>query len=193
MVYAAWMVVEIAIALYSHSMALLADGIHMGTHVVVIGLTWGAYVVVRRLAEKGNERYCRDRILNLTAYTSGVLLLILAIGIMVEAVERLFSPEITIRYSEAITVAAASVVINCICAYALHTHDRKDYNTRSAYLHVLSDTLTGIGAVIGLLCSRLWSITWLDSLIGIISSIIVSIWAWRILKATARLLASKTT
>lgn len=84
------MVLEIAIGLFSNSMALLADGIHMGSHVLAIGLSWGAYVLVRRLQKKDACGVDGDKVLSLSAYTSGVLLLIFALFIVVEAIERFF-------------------------------------------------------------------------------------------------------
>ena len=100
------MVLEIAIGLFSNSMALLADGIHMGSHVLAIGLSWGAYVLVRRLQKKDACGVDGDKVLSLSAYTSGVLLLIFALFIVVEAIERFFVPRVEIRYVEAMVIAA---------------------------------------------------------------------------------------
>lgn len=92
------MVLEIFIGLFSRSMALLADGIHMGSHVLAIGLSWGAYVLVRKLERKQANQVNSEKVLALSAYTSGVLLLMFAIFIIVEAVERFFAPAVEIRY-----------------------------------------------------------------------------------------------
>lgn len=80
------MVAELGVGLYSHSMALTADGVHMGSHVLVLGLNWGAYVLVRRLQKKGNDHYDGDKILSLSAWTSGIFLLLMAFFIIGEAV-----------------------------------------------------------------------------------------------------------
>ena len=91
------MVLEIGFGWFTHSMALLADGIHMGSHVLAIGLSWGAYVLVRRLEKRPSTQTDTDKVLSLSAYTSGILLLLFALFIIVEAVERfLFLPY---RYS----------------------------------------------------------------------------------------------
>lgn len=128
---AATMVLEIFFGLISNSMALLADGIHMGSHVLAIGLSWGAYILVRRLERKHTANIENTRVLSLSAYTSGVLLLLFALFIIVEAVERLLSPAVEIRYTEAMLVAAIGMVVNIICALVLHDkhgHTHDDYN-----------------------------------------------------------------
>ena len=65
------MVLEIFFGLFSNSMALLADGIHMGSHVLAIGLSWGAYVLVRHLKRKQADNIDSEKVLTLAAYTSG--------------------------------------------------------------------------------------------------------------------------
>lgn len=99
------MVLEIVFGLFTHSMALLADGIHMGSHVLAIGLSWGAYVFVRRLQKGQIHTVDSEKILSLSAYTSGILLLVFALLILVEAVERFFTPSVEIQYTEAVIVA----------------------------------------------------------------------------------------
>src|SRR3989304_6193918 len=98
------MVVEITFGLTTKSMALLADGIHMGSHVLAIGLSWIAYIIVRKVSK--NEKFTgnSNKILSLSGYSSGLMLLIFAMVIMIEAVERLYNP-VDIVYKEAILVA----------------------------------------------------------------------------------------
>ena len=117
---AATMVLEIFFGLFSNSMALLADGIHMGSHVLAIGLSWGAYVLVRHLQKRKNNMADSEKILSLSAYTSGILLLVFALFIVVEAVERFFTPLVEIKYVEAMIVAVIGIVVNIICAVILH-------------------------------------------------------------------------
>lgn len=185
------MVLEIVFGLFSNSMALLADGIHMGSHVLAIGLSWGAYVLVRRLQEKDVHTLDRNKVLALSAYTSGVLLLVFALFIIVEAVERFFIPLVEIRYGEAMIVAAIGMVVNIICAFALHDgHGHGDYNRHSAYLHVLADALTSLGAIFGLLCAMMWNIVWIDTLVAFVCSLVIVRWAKNLLFDTGKLLVS---
>lgn len=189
---AATMVLEIIFGLFSKSMALLADGIHMGSHVLAIGLSWGAYVLVRRLERKRAENVDKDKVLSLSAYTSGVLLLVFALFIIVEAVERFFSPAVEIRYAEAMVVAAIGMVVNIICAIVLHDkHEHEDYNRHSAYLHVLADALTSLGAIFGLVCAMIWNVIWIDTLVALVCSLVIIRWAKNLLLDTGKALTSK--
>ncbi len=190
---AATMVLEIIFGLFSKSMALLADGIHMGSHVLAIGLSWGAYVLVRRLERKQAENVDKDKVLSLSAYTSGVLLLVFALFIIVEAVERFFTPAVEIRYVEAMAVAAIGMVVNIICAFVLHDkRENKDYNRHSAYLHVLADALTSLGAIFGLVCAMIWNVTWIDTLVALVCSLVIIRWAKNLLLDTCKALTSES-
>lgn len=197
------MVLEIIFGLYSKSMALLADGIHMGSHVLAIGLSWGAYVLVRHLQKKKSNNVDNDKVLSLSAYTSGVLLLIFALFIIVEAIKRFINPVGEIRYIEAMIVAVVGMIVNLICALVLHEkhehkhghshgHEHEDYNRHSAYLHVLADALTSLGAIFGLICAMIWNITWIDTLVAFICSIVIVRWAKKLLLDTGRVLTSQT-
>ena len=186
------MLAEVVVGLLSHSMALFADGVHMGSHVLVIGLNWAAYVLVRRLESKGTTQYDSDKILNLSAFTSGIFLILMAVFIIVEAIERLTSNEGILNYGFALGTAIVGLIANSISASVLHGHHgTTDYNSHAAYLHVLSDALTEIGAIIGLLCAMFWNITWIDSLIAVVSTIVVLRWAKRLLWDTGRALTKR--
>lgn len=186
------MLAEVVVGLLSHSMALFADGVHMGSHVLVIGLNWAAYVLVRRLENKGTTQYDSDKILNLSAFTSGIFLILMAVFIIVEAIECLTSNEGILNYGFALGTAIVGLIANTISASVLHGHHgTTDYNSHAAYLHVLSDALTEIGAIIGLLCAMFWNITWIDSLVAIVSAIVVLRWAKRLLWDTGRALTKR--
>ena len=186
------MLAEVVVGFLSHSMALFADGIHMGSHVLVIGLNWAAYVLVRRLESKGTTQYDSDKILNLSAFTSGIFLILMAVFIIVEAIERLTSNEGILNYGFALGTAIVGLIANSISASVLHGHHgTTDYNSHAAYLHVLSDALTEIGAIIGLLCAMFWNITWIDSLVAVVSARVVLRWAKRLLWDTGRALTKR--
>lgn len=188
----ATMVLEIIFGLFSKSMALLADGIHMGSHVLAIGLSWGAYILVRHLEKKDTHQVDTEKVLSLSAYTSGILLLVFALFILVEAAERFFSPAVEIRYTEAMIVAAIGMVVNIICAFVLHdAHGHQDYNRHSAYLHVLADALTSLGAIFGLICAMIWNIIWIDTLVAVVCSLVIIRWAKNLLFDTGKALTSQ--
>lgn len=179
------MVVEIVFGLTSNSMALLADGIHMGSHVLAIGLSWLAYVLVRRL--KKNEKFNgnTDKILSLSGYSSGLFLLVFALFILIEAVQRFFNP-LQINYNEAILVACVGLVVNIASAFLLHhDHEHSDHNIRAAYLHVIADALTSVAAIGGLIAAMVWKVMWVDTLAAVISSIVIIKWSIGLLKDTS--------
>ena len=189
---AATMVLEIFFGLFSNSMALLADGIHMGSHVLAIGLIWGAYILVRHLQKKKNNATDSEKVLSLSAYTSGILLLVFALFIVVEAIERFFTPIVEIKYMEAMVVAVIGIVVNIICAFILHEkHGEGDYNSHSAYLHVLADALTSLGAILGLICAMIWNIIWIDTVVALVCSLVIIRWAKRLLTDTGKALTIK--
>ncbi len=180
------MVVEIIYGITTNSMALLADGIHMGSHVLAIGLSWLAYVIVRRVSKKDSFTGNSDKILSLSGYSSGLMLLIFAVVIMVEALERFFNP-VDIEYREAILVAIIGLVVNIASAFLLHhSHEDTDHNIRAAYLHVIADALTSLSAILGLTAAMIWDIPFIDTIAAIISSLVIIRWAIGLLKASGK-------
>lgn len=182
------MVVEIIFGLSTHSMALLADGIHMGSHVLAIGLSWIAYIMVRKLEQNKTYKGTSQKILSLSGYSSGLMLLIFAFVILYEAIERLMNPS-PIQYKEAILVAIIGLAVNILSALLLqHDHEHSDHNIRAAYLHVIADALTSVTAIAALIGAMLWNILWLDALGAIISSFVIIRWSIGLLKDSGKVL-----
>jgi cation diffusion facilitator family transporter len=182
------MVVEVVFGLTTHSMALLADGIHMGSHVLAIGLSWVAYIMVRKVANNGNYKGNTNKILSLSGYSSGMLLLIFAFVILYQAVHRIINPTV-IQYKEAILIAIIGLVVNIVCALLLkHEHEHSDNNIKAAYLHVIADALTSVTAILGLTAAMVWNIVWLDALGAIISSFVIIRWSIGLLKDSGKVL-----
>jgi cation diffusion facilitator family transporter len=182
------MVVEIFFGLRTHSMALLADGIHMGSHVLAIGLSWVAYVIVRRVSGNENYKGSSNKILSLSGYSSGLMLLIFAFVILFEAVKRIVDPS-GIQYREAISIAIVGLLVNILSAILLHhDHGHSDHNIKAAYLHVIADALTSVTAIIGLTAAMIWDIVWLDALGAIISSGVIIKWSLGLLKDSGKVL-----
>lgn len=182
------MVAEIFFGLTTNSMALLADGIHMGSHVLAIGLSWFAYVMVRRMQTSKLYSIDGKKILSLSGYTSGLILLIFAVMISVEAVQRILSPK-DILFKEAIGVAVVGLVINLVSAAILHhDHEESDHNIKAAYLHVLADAVTSIAAIAGLVVGMLWGIVSVDAIAAILSSLVIVKWSVGLLKEAGSVL-----
>src|SRR5213595_4055067 len=145
-VTAAMMVVEIVVGLLSHSMALLADGWHMSTHVLAFLITAVAYYFARTQAGNARFSFGTGKIGVLGGFTSAVVLAIVAFLMAGESVRRLFVP-LTIHFNEAIGIACLGLAVNLGCAFLLKDeHDSEDQshgsvhqhdlNLRAAYLHV---------------------------------------------------------
>jgi len=178
------MIVEIFYGLSTKSMALLADGIHMGSHVLAIGLSWIAYIIVRKISIKKSFRGNSDKILSLSGYSSSLMLLLFAVFIIVKAIDRFCHPEVIV-YREAIIVACIGLMVNIISAIILH-HDQAhtDHNIKAAYLHVLADALTSISAIAGLIAAVIWKIPYIDTIAAIISSLVIIRWSISLIKTT---------
>ncbi len=182
---AAMMFAEIGFGYWTNSMALLADGWHMASHVFALGITWAAYATIRKYAESEKLSFDRRRLLALSGFTSAVVLQIIALVMAYESLVRLLNP-LPIKFSEAIFVASLGLMVNVACAYFLHGHHDHDHNIRSAYWHVLADALTSVTAIIALIAGAFLSLFALDSISGIISSLVISKWAIDLIAASGR-------
>ncbi len=183
---------EIIIGFLSHSTALVADGVHMASHVLLIGLNWYAYYFVRKQERKGITIYSSEKVMQLSAFASGILLLLMSFFIFHESIEHMEVHHHMENYPMAFLIAIIGLVVNVVSAKALHTsHLQDNPNNHAAYLHVLSDVLTKIGVIIGLTCSYIWDFTWIDAAVGLITSIIVLVWARNLLVKSASVLISK--
>ena len=184
------MVIEIIAGWLTGSMALLADGIHMGSHVLAIGLSWAAYVLVQRLSLNPSFTGNKEKVLTLSGYTSGLILLIFAGMIIAGAVGRFINPR-TIEYREAIMVAFIGLGVNILSAFLLH-HDKeeRDNNIRAAYLHVLADAVTSVAAILGLVTALIWGLPYVDAIAALISSAVIIKWSLGLLRDSGRELIS---
>src|SRR5256714_15052942 len=197
---AAMMAVEIVVGLMPHSMALLADGWHMSTHVLAFLITVVAYYFAR--TQTGNARFSfgTGKIGVLVGFPSAVVLAIVAFLMAGESVHRLFVP-LEIHFNEAIGIAGLGLFVNLGCAALLadrhHEHDggsahHHDLNLRAAYLHVLADAFTSVLAIIALGGGKFFGWAWLDPLVGVVGSGVVFSWAYTLLRDTSGILLDRT-
>jgi cation diffusion facilitator family transporter len=196
------MVAEIISGYAFNSMALLADGWHMSSHSVALGLAVMAYVLARRYANDQRFAFGTWKIEILGAYTSALLLLLVAALMLYQSIERLINPT-AVHYDQAIAIAALGLLVNLACAYLLkddhthghdhdhgHAHDdhHHDLNLRSAYMHVIADAATSVLAIIALFGGKLWGASWLDPAMGIVGAALVSAWAYGLIRDSGRVL-----
>ncbi|WP_153788691.1 CDF family Co(II)/Ni(II) efflux transporter DmeF [Pseudomonas sp. EMN2] len=197
---AVMMVAEIAGGWFFNSMALLADGWHMSSHALALGLSLLAYAAARRYAGDRRFAFGTWKIEILGGYSSALLLLGVAALMAFQSVERLLTPG-AIHYDEAIFIAVIGLAVNLICAWLLrddhthhhehahdHGHHHHDLNLRSAYLHVIADAATSVLAIVALVAGKLWGAGWLDPVMGLVGALLVALWAKGLLRDTGRVL-----
>jgi cation diffusion facilitator family transporter len=174
------MLVEISVGYASGSMALLADGWHMATHVGALGLASAAYAFSRRYAEHRAFVFGTGKLRALAGYTSAVALGLVAAFMVVESVLRLVRPQ-AIDFASSLPVAALGLAVNVVSVLVLHVHDDEehdehDHNHNAAFLHVLADTFTSALAICALLVGRFLEWTWLDPVSGIVGGVVILKW-----------------
>lgn len=242
------MIVEIVYGLITGSMALLADGIHMGTHTFALIITLTAYLIAGRHAENPNFAFSTGKVGILGGYTNAIILGITAFYMVYEAIQRLINPE-NIIFNQALLVAVIGLTVNLISALLLsagghehhhgqmpqeqehghhqrqdphgqmslgqeHGHPQRqdplghehghhqgqehgepknnvkhtDHNLRSAYLHVITDALTSVLAIVALLFGKFFDQIWLDPVVAILGALVILKWAYGLLVSTGKLL-----
>lgn len=204
---AVMMVVEIAAGLVFGSMALLADGLHMGSHAAALGIAVFAYVISRRLAADQSFSFGVGKINSLAGFASAIMLLGFALLMVIESTDRLINP-LAIAFDQALFVAVIGLVVNGVSAWVListpqedgHTHrhdhhgnghDHHDHNLRAAYLHVLADAVTSLLAILALLAGKYAGATWLDPVMGIVGAALVTRWSYGLIRETSRVLLDR--
>ena len=201
----AMMVVEIIAGYGFNSMALLADGWHMSSHAMAIGLSAFAYAAARRYSSDTRFAFGTWKIEILGGYTSAILLLGVAGLMLFGSVERILTPQ-PIHYEEALVIAVIGLVVNVVCAFILghaqdhhdHAHDshgghhhHHDLNLKSAYLHVIADAATSVLAIAALAGGLVYGWSWLDPVMGIVGATLVAVWARNLLMDTGKILLDR--
>jgi cation diffusion facilitator family transporter len=201
---ATMMVVEIATGVAFNSMALLADGWHMSTHVAAFFITAMAYHFSRRHSADPRYTFGTGKMGVLGGFASAVVLAMVALLMAGESMHRMFSP-LPIRFNEAIGVAVIGLIVNLACALLLKddhhhhhhghghgAHGHHDLNRRAAYVHVLADALTSVTAIVALLAGKFFGWSWLDPVMGIVGSGVVAAWAYGLVRDTSGILLDRT-
>lgn len=204
------MVTEIAAGYITGSMALLADGFHMATHAGALGIAAAAYSYAKRHAASAQYSFGTGKVGDLGGFASALILGLVAIGIGVESVVRLFEPT-QVAFGTATWIAVVGLLVNIVSALLLsgghnhphghdHGHDHghthhahgQDNNLRSAYVHVLADALTSVLAIAALLAGRYLGWVWLDPVMGIVGALVIARWSWSLIRTTSGVLLDRT-
>ncbi|WP_431854579.1 CDF family Co(II)/Ni(II) efflux transporter DmeF [Azospirillum sp.] len=203
------MLVEIAAGVWTGSMALLADGVHMASHVLALGIAAFAYGYARRHARDPRYSFGTGKVNALSGFAGALLLAVVAVGMGWESVVRLVEPG-AIAYDQAILIAILGLVVNAASAVILaggehahhghehghghehdHAHGGEDHTLRSAYLHVVTDALTSVLAIVALLGAKHFGAVWLDPVMGMVGAVLVAAWSRGLLAQTARVLLDR--
>lgn len=202
------MVAEITAGTWYGSMALLADGWHMSTHMVAFGITLFAWRYAMAKKDDPTFSFSTGKVSVLAAYSSAIFLIIVAVMMVIESITRFISPH-EIAFNQALIVAVIGLLVNFVSALLLH-HDHngdddkevidtssvglqsrshsKDHNHQAAYLHVLADALTSFAAIAALLAGKWLGWNWMDPMMGVVGGVIIFIWARKLIKETSRIL-----
>lgn len=205
------MIAEILFGWISNSMALLADGWHMGTHAFALGISLIAYITARKYAKDETFTFGTWKIEILGAYTSAIVLGIVGVIMIFSSIERIINP-LNIYYNQALLVAILGLLVNLVCAVILnggdhshehehyhheddehsqHKHNHEDLNFKSAYLHVVADALTSVLAIAALLGAKYFKFNLLDPFIGIVGAGLIIRWSFLLLKDTGGILLER--
>jgi cation diffusion facilitator family transporter len=205
------MVAEIVGGSLFGSMALLADGWHMSTHAVAIGIAALAYRYARRHADNRRFTFGTGKFGELAAFTSAVVLGMVAVMVAYESLLRMADPK-PIAYGEAIAIAVLGLAVNLVSAWLLredhdhhhhghdhshhhdlthdhaHAHQHRDNNLRAAYVHVLADAATSVMAIAALILARAFGWVWIDPVVGLVGSLVIASWAYGLIKSAGAVL-----
>ena len=189
------MIVEIVAGSVYGSMALLADGWHMGTHVAAFVISIFAYRYTRRHADSPAYTFGTGKVNALGGFASAVALAVVALVMVSESLHRIFNPQ-AIQFNEAIAVAIVGLLVNLASAFLLRdSHDHAghhdhhhDHNLKAAYFHVLADALTSLLAIIALFSGKFFNWNQLDPIMGIVGAIIITRWSFGLMAQTGPVL-----
>ncbi|RZG71398.1 cation transporter [Acinetobacter wuhouensis] len=210
---AVMMIFEIVGGWVFNSMALLADGWHMSSHMIALGLAYVAYRAARHYAQDARFSFGTWKIEILAGYSSAIILMLVAILMAFQSIERIFSP-VPIHFNEAIPIAIVGLLVNLICAWLLHdgghehghhhghghshshhthsghghSHDVHDLNHQAAFLHVVADAVTSVLAILALIAGKYFGWNFLDPILGIVGAFLVANWSWSLIGQTGKTL-----
>lgn len=210
------MVAEIVTGTLFGSMALLADGLHMASHTVALGISVFAYIYARKFSSDRRYSFGTGKVNALAGFSSAILLLGFALTMAVESIDRFLNP-VEIAFNQALFVAGIGLVVNVASAWILassgtHSHDHghahdhehapendlahehthhageEDHNLKSAYFHVVADALTSILAIVALMAGKWYGLNWMDPAMGIVGALLVSQWSIGLIRNSSRTL-----
>jgi cobalt-zinc-cadmium efflux system protein len=181
-----FMLVEAAAGVYSGSLALLADAGHMLADFASLSLAWFAFRLSRRPADQ-HRTYGFERMQVLVAFGNGLALFVIAGGIIIEAIHRLFSP-VEVLSGVMLVVAIAGFALNAGMVVILQGADRENLNVRGAMAHVMGDLLGSAGVIVAALIILTTGWTVADPLVSVLVAVLILRSGWRVVVDSAHVL-----
>jgi len=201
---AVMMFAEIVGGWWFGSVALIADGLHMSTHAGALLIAALAYTYSRRYVNDTRLAFGTGKFGDLAAFTSAIILAMIALLIGYESVERLINP-VPIAFNQAIPIAVVGLGVNLLSAYLLrddhdhyhghaHQHDHhdshvhRDHNLRAAFVHVMADAAVSVLVIVGLVAGAQFGWVWMDPIMGLIATIVILSWSWTLIRSAGSIL-----
>jgi cobalt-zinc-cadmium efflux system protein len=186
----AFVILEAAAGIFANSLALLTDAAHNLTDVIALGLTWFAVRITSQPAN-AQKTYGYHRAGILVALLNSTTLVLISLGIFYEAYRRFMNPP-DVQSSILIGVGLIAVVINLVTALLVHRGSQSDLNLRSAFVHLMGDVLSTVGAVIAGVIIYFTNANWLDPLVSVLIGFLILYNAWGILRDAVDILLEAT-
>lgn len=185
-----FVIIEAGAGIFANSLALLTDAAHNLTDVIALGLTWFA---VRVTAQPANAQktYGYHRAGILVALLNSTTLVLISLGIFYEAYRRFIDPP-EVQSGILIGVGLLAVVINLVTAMLVQRGSQSDLNLRSAFVHLMGDVLSTVGAVIAGVIIYFTGANWLDPLVSVLIGFLILYNAWGILRDAVDILLEAT-
>ncbi|MFO7585989.1 MAG: cation diffusion facilitator family transporter [Anaerolineales bacterium] len=185
-----FVIVEIFAGLWSNSLALLTDAAHNLGDVVALGLSWFAILIAARPAHS-RRTFGYHRVGILVALFNAVSLIAISLGIFYEAWQRFTHPT-EVESITLIGVGTLAFFINLFTAWLVKEGSQHDINMRSAFLHLIGDVFSTLGAVAAGIAILFTGWNWLDPLVSVLISVFILWNAWLILRQAVSILIEST-
>src|SRR5687768_6833149 len=182
--------IEAIAGIIGNSLALLTDAAHNFTDAIALGLSWYA---IRLTTQPSNAQktYGYHRVGILVALVNSTTLAVISLGIFYEAWRRFSNPP-EVQSGILITVGLIAVIINLVTALLVRKGSEHDLNIRSAFLHLMGDVLSTVGAVIAGVIIYFTNANWLDPLVSVLIGFLILYNAWGILRDSVNILLEAT-
>ena len=175
------MLLELYFGYATKSKTLMMDGWHMLSHVLVMILAWGAYFYIKQ-NHKEITHAKQHKVIALSGFASAVIMLLITLGMIYESATGFFDSQIDVS-NEAFLIAVIALVVNGASAFFLHREEEKsDVNLQAAYLHVISDVVLSVFAIISLVAIKFFGYKLLDSVLALAGALVILKWSIELIR-----------